>query len=475
MNRVMTGEGRVGQKGEVQVGKMEPHTEAGNRNEPRDPTGNDPEAKRARIAVKARSQPKEQFTNLMHHVTSELIQECLNKTPLKSAAGMDGMTVGQALKGIRWMLPPLMESIHQGQYQAPPVRRVHIPKANGGKRPLGVPAVIDRAIQAATARVLNEIYEQDFLTSSFGFRPKRGCHHALATVNELVHRTRLSHVLEVDIRDFFGSINHEWMMKFLRLRIGDPRMLKLIESWLKAGAMEDGKLQQMEKGTPQGGSISPLLANIYLHYVLDLWFERMVKKELRGRAQLVRYADDFVILFADPQDREDVEVLLKVRLAQFGLSVAEDKTHKTDLSLRENRGKERRHITFLGFTIYRKKTRNGKDVTTVFQTESKRFARAKVAMNEKLKRVMHWEVGKQVEAINATLIGHFNYYGMAGNMRLLNNFWYFTLRQWRRHLSRRSQKGTVNWKRMNEIMDANPLVRPRIRIPYSVLGTYVRL
>lgn len=455
--------------------KSEPHTVADNLAGHRDGRGNDPASKRARIAAKARSSPKEQFNNLMHNVTAELVEEKLNKISSSSSPGVDGMTKGQALKGLSWILPPLVQAIHQGRYEAPPVRRVYIPKATGGKRPLGVPQIVDRAIQGATASILNEIYEQDFLGCSFGFRPKLGCHHALATINEFVDRRKLNYALEVDIRDFFGSINHEWMMKFLRHRISDPRMLKLIEIWLKAGVMEDGKLQEMEKGTPQGGSISPLLANIYLHYVLDLWFEKKVKGRLRGKAQLVRYADDFILFFAEPEDREDVEALLKARLAQFGLSVAEEKTHKTDLGSRENRDKDRRHVSFLGFTIYRKKTRSGKGVTTVYQTEAKRFRRAKAAMKEKLIRMMHVEVESQAKAINTSLIGHFNYYGMAGNMQSLENLWHFTKRQWRRCLSRRSQKGAMSWDKMNELFEKHPLVTPRIRIPYGALGSYVRL
>jgi group II intron reverse transcriptase/maturase len=475
MNQVIIGEGRAKQKGEVQVGTKEPNSESGNPNGRRAITGNDLESKRARIAAKARSNPKEQFNNLIHHLSPDLIQECLCKIPWNSAPGGDGMTVEQALKGSSWLLPPLIKAIHQGNYQAPPVRRVYIPKANGGQRPLGIPEIIDRAIQAATASVLNEIYEQDFLNCSFGFRPKRSCHHALATLNDWVQRGKLSYVLEVDIRDFFGSINHEWMMKFLQLRISDLRLLKLIESWLKAGVMEDRRWQAMEAGTPQGGSVSPVLANVYLHYVLDLWFEKKVKKQLRGRAQLVRYADDFVILCSDPSDRNHIQALLKARLSQFGLTVAEDKTHQTDLRLRENRGKDRRHMNFLGFTIYRKKMVRGTGVTTVFQTEAKRFTRAKARMKEKLHKMMHWGVEQQVEAINRMLVGHYNYYGMAGNKRLLTNFWYFTLKQWRRRLSRRSQRGRMNWVKLNEILSKHRLAPPRIRVPYSALKSYVCL
>lgn len=198
------------------------------------------------------------------------------------------MVVSQAEKNLDWLLPPLLDAIHKGRYEAPPGRRVFIPKSNGGQRPIGLPEVIDRSIQAGVSKILNEIYEQDFLSCSFGFRPKLGCHHALATINELLHNWKLNYASEVDIRDFFGILNHEWLRKFLSLRVGDRRVLKLIDAWLAAGVMEKGKWIRMGDGTPQGGSISPILSNIYLHYVLDLWFERKIKKRLRGKAHLVR-------------------------------------------------------------------------------------------------------------------------------------------------------------------------------------------
>ena len=455
--------------------RLDPHTEAANLNEPRVKQENDPASKRARIAAKARINPKEKFNNLMHLVTRELIEERLNKIPGKSATGVDRMTKEQAKAGFSWIVPPLVRDIHSGQYKAPPVRRVYIPKASGGERPLGVPGIIDRSIQAAVASVLNEIYEQDFLPCSFGFRPKLSCHHALATLNQAVDKCKLQFALEVDIRDFFGSINHEWMMKFLGHRISDPRMLKIIEGWLKAGVFEDKKVIEMEKGTPQGGSISPLLANIYLHYVLDLWFEKAVKPKLRGQARLVRYADDFVLLFANPKDRKNVESLLKVRLGQFGLTVSDEKTHNTDLGYRENRGQDRRHVTFLGFTIFRKKMRNRNGVLTVFQTDGSRFRRAKAALKVKMKKIMHRKIEDQVRLLNLSLVGHFNYYGMAGNGKTLTDFRLYTMRLWRKSLSRRSQKGKVSWQQLNEMIAKHRLVLPRTRIPYGALQSYVRL
>ena len=454
----------------------EPYTVVGNPSVLSNGAGNDPTSKRARLAVKARSNPKEQFTNLLHHVNYKLVEECLYKIPLKSASGVDGMKVGEARKNLNWLLPPLLEQIHKGQYEPPPVRRVYIPKTDGGKRPLGVPQVLDRAIQAATAKVLNENYEQDFLKCSFGFRPKLGCHHALATVNELLFKGGMNYALEVDIRDYFGSLKHEWLRKFLSLRIGDKRVLKLIESWLKAGIMEDNGWRESEDGTPQGGSISPLISNVYLHYVLDLWFERKVKKQLRGRAQLVRYADDFVILFNERADLDTVKTLLKARLEQFGLNIAEEKTHTTDLTIRPNQGsQDRRRMTFLGFSIFRSRTRDGRGTKVVFKTEGKRFTRAKLKLKERLHKIMHLSIAAQAASINSFLVGHYNYYGVAGNLRRMHNLWHYSRRMWRRSLSQRSQKGRVNWDQMVKHLNQHPLKTAKIKIPYVKLPSLVRL
>jgi group II intron reverse transcriptase/maturase len=458
------------------VKKSEPHSVAGNPDGHRIKQEQDPVSRRSAVAAKARSHPREQFNNLLHHLTYELVEECLAKIPKSSAVGVDGMTVEQARENLNWLLPPILKQVHEGRYVAPAVRRVYIPKADGKQRPIGIPAVIDRAIQAAMTKILNEIYEQDFLKCSFGFRPELGCHHALATVNEILYRWKMEHVLEVDIQDFFGSLSHDRLMQFLRLRIGDERVLKLIETWLKAGVMEEGKWQENEKGTPQGGSVSPLLANIYLHYVLDLWFEKKIKRQLRGQAHLVRYADDFCLFFRTAEGPENMRPLLKARLAQFGLSVAEEKTHKTSLCERDNtQTHERRQMKFLGFTIYRSKNRSQTASKTVFQTEGKRFNRARAAMKEKIHRMRHRPIPEQVKVINAILRGHFNYYGIAGNARRLERFWDMTRREWKSSLSKRSQNGGVTWERFLVILKQHPIETPKLKISYTQLAAYVRL
>lgn len=454
----------------------EPYTVTGNRAGPSASSGRDPVSRRAALAAKARNHPKEQFNNLLHHLTYELVDECLNKIPRASAVGIDGMSVEEARQNLSWLLPPILKQIHAGQYAPPAVRRVYIPKADGKQRPIGIPAVVDRAIQAAMAAILNEIYEQDFLKCSFGFRPGLSCHHALATINEILYRRKAEYVLEVDIQDFFGSLNHEWLKRFLGLRIGDKRVLKLIDAWLKAGVMAEGNLLATAAGTPQGGSISPLLANLYLHYVLDLWFEKKIKPGQSEAAHLVRYADDFCLFFRRSNDMEQTKTLIKARLAQFGLTVAEEKTHSTHLGARPSGGThERRRMTFLGFSIYRAKNRTKTGNKTVFKTDSKRFSRAKATMKARIRLVKHWPVKEQVKMINAVLRGHFNYYGIAGNGQRIVDLWHFTRQEWKHSLSKRSQKGRLDWKRFKALLDQHRLVPPTIGLSYSQLAGYSRL
>ncbi|MFX1700306.1 reverse transcriptase domain-containing protein [Paraburkholderia sp. A1RO-1] len=251
-----------------------------------------------RIAAKARREPALRFTSLAHYITPDRVWTNLWKIPNHSAAGVDGQTVTQAKESFDSWIGPMVQSVHRKGYHAPDIRRVYIPKPGKQEmRPLGVPTVADRALQRSTAEVLSAIYEQDFLSCSFGGRPERSAHKALATLNEVIAGGKVSWVLEADLKNFFGSLDHSWILRFVEHRVGDPRLISLIRRWLKAGILEDGKVHQNEEGTPQGGSISVLLSNVYLHYVLDLWFERVVKRHLQGEAYLVRYIDDFVMCF----------------------------------------------------------------------------------------------------------------------------------------------------------------------------------
>ena len=280
-----------------------------------------------RIAAKARCEPKLRFTSLTHHINKDRIWKNLCQIPAKSAPGCDGQTAIGAKEEFEEWIEPMLVSIHRKGYRPPPIRRVYIPKpGKQERRPLGVPTVKDRALMRSTAEVLNAIYEQDFLACSFGGRPGLSAHNALSTLNEVIAGRKVSWVLEADIKNFFGSLDHGWLLRFVEHRVGDPRIISLIRPWLKAGILEEGELYPNQEGTPQGGSISVLLSNIYLHYVLDLWFERKVKPRLRGEAYLIRYIDDFVLCFQYREDASRVQEFLRKRLNRFRLSLEPAKT-----------------------------------------------------------------------------------------------------------------------------------------------------
>jgi RNA-directed DNA polymerase len=377
---------------------------------------------------------------------------------------------------IDWLLPPKLTQLHRKEYDASAVRRVHIPKADGKLRPLGIPPIVERGIQGVTAKVLEQIYEQDFLPCSYGFRPGRGAHNALASLEHLIRHDGFQFAYEVDIRDFFGSLDHGWLLRFLGHRVSDERILALIQSWLKAGVMEEGRHLPTESGSPQGGSISPVLANVYLHYVLDLWFEHKLKRQLKGRAALIRYADDFVILLEKATDFVDVESLLKARLAQFKLHVADEKTHKTDLRRRDSGGpKDRRRISFLGFEIFQAKAMSGRGNKIVFKTQGARFSRSKQRIREKLRDLTHRPLQDQARCLNSFLRGHYSYYGLPGNSQCLKNLAIFAVRRWRSTLGRRSQRGRLSWEKFQVILDKHPLVPVKLHITYPDLHRYVKL
>ena len=311
-----------------------------------------------RIAVKARCEPKLCFTSLAHHITQERVWESLCRIPSKSATGVDGQTVMEAKDSFEEWIAATLQSVHRQGYRAPEIRRVYIPKPGKQEmRPLGVPTVADRALQQSVSQVLSAIYEQDFLSCSFGGRPGRGAHQALATLHERIAGGKIEWVLEADLKNFFGSLSHEWMLRFVKHRVGDQRLISLIRRWLKAGVLEKGEVHLNEEGTPQGGSISVLLSNLYLHYVLDLWFERVVRPRLRGEACMVRYIDDFVLCFQYRADALRVQEALAKRLRRFNLTLEPAKTKLVEFGryAQKHAGKRGRKrpetIYFLGFTL----------------------------------------------------------------------------------------------------------------------------
>src|SRR5437764_9764808 len=356
------------------------------------------ETKLEQIAVKARGEPNLRFTSLAHHITRDRVLENLSKIPKRSAAGVDGQTVEAAKKSFDGWIEPMLQSIPRQGYRAPDIRRVYIPKpGKTEKRPLGVPTVSDRALQRTTAEVLSAIYEQDFLPCSFGGRPKLSAHHALATLNEVIAGGMIGWVLEADLKNFFGSLNHDWVLRFVEHRVGDPRLISLIRRWLNAGVLEDGAVHPSEQGTPQGGSISVMLSNVYLHYVLDLWFERVVTPRLRGEAHMIRYIDDFVMCFQYREDALRVQDALCKRLGKFGLTLEPTKTKLVEFGRFAQRhaakhGRKRPEtIYFLGFTLYC--TRNLKGNFRIgMRTERSRLQRTLRRLHDLMRRMRHLPV-----------------------------------------------------------------------------------
>lgn len=434
-----------------------------------------------RIAAKARCEPKLRFTSLAHHVTRDRVQRNLMQIPTRSAPGCDGITVPESKKDFEQWIEPMLRSVHRQGYQAPPIRRVYIPKpGKQEKRPLGVPCVSDRALQRSVSQVLSAIYEQDFLACSFGGRAARSAHNALSTLNEVIAGKKVSWVLEADLKNFFGSLNHQVLLRFVEHRVGDPRLISLIRRWLKAGILEDGEIHPNEQGTPQGGSISVLLSNLYLHYVLDLWFERVVKSRLRGEAYLVRYIDDFVVCFQYREDAIRFQRALQKRLVKFSLELEPTKTKLVEFGRFADRyaskrgGKRVETIYFLGFTLYCTRNQSG-GFKVGFRTEKSRLRRSLAHLSDLMRRMRHLPVREQAENLNRVLRGHYGYYGIAGNFHGLQKVHRFAERYWRRMLSSRSRQGKVTWNTFHQIKTRHPLQRPSLSVSYAQFQSYAVL
>jgi RNA-directed DNA polymerase len=425
-----------------------------------------------RIAEKARSEAKLVFTSLAHHISKELLWKNLCQIREDSAAGVDGQSVEATKESFDGWVEEMLASVHRQAYAAPPVRRVYIPKpGRTEKRPIGVPCVADRALQRSTAEVLSCIYEQDFLPCSFGGRPQLGAHHALATFHEIVSGKKVSWVLECDIKNFYGSMDHSWTMRFVEHRVKDPRIVSLIRRWLRAGVLEEGNVEIEDRGVPQGGPISVLLSNVYLHYALDLWFSKVLRPRMRGEVYLVRYLDDFVMCFQYRSDAERAQRALGKRLGRFGLELEPRKTKLVEFGRfasrhAKRRGRRLETVNFLGFTHYC--TRNRADrFQCGRKTEKARFARCLAKLTRVMGIVRHRRLAEQVAEINQILRGHYAYYGMGGNLRTLHRLHRICERCWRRMLNSRSQRGKLTWEKFHAIKRSFPLKRPRLYVPYS--------
>jgi len=400
-----------------------------------------------RVHQAARKDRKQRFTALLHHVYDVArLRVAYFALKRDASAGVDGETWQHYGEALEENLHDLSGRLKRGAYRAKPVRRVFIPKADGRQRPLGVPALEDKIVQRAVVEALNTIYETDFLGFSYGFRPGRSPHRALDALSVGIQRKRVNWVLDADIRSFFDTLDHGWLVKFIEHRIGDRRVVRLIQKWLKAGVLEGGKRTTSEMGTPQGGSISPLLANIYLHYVFDLWAHRWRRKQARGDVVIVRYADDFVVGFEHRQEAERFLTELRERFTKFGLELHPDKTRLIEFGRyaeknRRDRGDGKPEtFDFLGFTHICGKTRKGW-FTVLRQTMRKRWQTKLKEVKAELQRRMHWPIPEQGAYLRSVVAGHIRYYGVPMNGAAIGAFWMAVGRLWWRALRRRSQKG----------------------------------
>jgi group II intron reverse transcriptase/maturase len=421
-----------------------------------------------RIAEAARRHPARAFTTLAHHIDLDWLREAHRRTRKDGATGIDGQTSDAYAANLEDNLRSLLARFKSGAYRAPPVRRVHIPKGDGTQtRPIGIPTFEDKVLQRAVAMLLEAIYEQDFLDCSYGFRPKRSAHQALEAVRDATMPVGGGWVLEVDIRKFFDTLDHACLREIVGRRVRDGVLLRVIGKWLNAGVLERGTVTLPDAGTPQGGVISPLLANVYLHEVLDEWFHRDVLPRLKGRARLVRYADDFVVVFSSEVDARRVFDVLPKRFGKHGLALHPDKTRLFDFR-RRDRGNPAGPGTFdfLGFTHHWGKSQRGASIVKQ-RTAKSRFSRALHRVREWCREHRHDPLRAQQQGLAAKLRGHYGYFGVSSNFPALDRFHREVRRAWQKWLSRRSNAGYVDWDRMLALLERFPLPRPRIAHRYA--------
>lgn len=407
-----------------------------------------------RIALKY-----EKVQNLMKYVNENTLKEMYKRQPKNKAVGIDGITKEMYGEHLEDNIDKLIHDMKQFSYRPYPVRKTYIPKGNGKLRGLGIPSFEDKMVQGVFKEILEAIYETKFLDSSFGFRPNRGCHDAIQRINKHIMADKVNYIIDADIKGFFDNLDHEWLMKFLEHDIADKNFLRYIKRFLIGGVMEDGKKLETDKGTVQGGLISPVLANVYLHYVLDLWFEHM-KKEFRGEMYLVRYADDFVCMFQYEKEAQEFYKLLIERLRKFNLEIAEDKSRILPFG-RYKGTKE--SFDFLGFTHINGKSHWGK-YCVIHRTSKKKLKQKREAAKQWLKEHMHESIPETIRKLNKKMIGHYRYYGIYGNFIGLNKFYKYVRQQLYFTKRRRDQSLWLTWKKLGQILKVYPIASPKIYI-----------
>lgn len=428
------------------------------------------ETQLARIAEKARENPKYKFMTLIHLINEETLSAAHNQMAVRKAPGVDGVTragYGEELEG---NIRDLVVRMKKQAYKPQKVRRVHIPKPGTDQtRPLGIPAYEDKLVQAVAAQILNAIYEQDFMGFSYGFRPKRNAHDALKHLNKLIEGHRVNYIVDADIKGFFDHVDHHWIMEILRERIADTNLLRLIHRFLKAGVIEAGIRYDTPEGTPQGGVISPILANVYLHYVLDLWFQKVVRKHCRGAAHMVRYADDFVCCFEFEEEARKFYDALEKRLAKFNLELAADKSQiiafgkNAEAEAEANGLSKPGTFDFLGFTHYCGKSRHGK-FRVKRKTSRKKFKASVAKAKEWIKSHRNVPVPDIMKMLKRKLQGYYQYYAITDNIKALARYKELIERLLFKWLNRRSQRKSFGWDKFQKLLMKYPLPRAKISV-----------
>jgi len=427
------------------------------------------ETKLRRIAEIAKTKPNERFTSLIHLINAETLMQSHNNMKAGKASGIDNVTKYEYEADLKENIEDLVGRMKRNAYKPQPARRVYIPKpGSNNKRPLGIPAYEDKLVQGALAEILNAIYEQDFLECSFGFRPNRGCHDALQLLDKILNKSSIRYVVDTDIKGFFDNIDHEWMMKFIEHRIEDKNLRRLISRFLKAGIMEAGIRYDTPRGTPQGGVCSPILANIYLHYTLDLWFDKIVRKHCRGDAYMVRYADDSIFCFQYAEDALRFYRAFINRLDKFGLEISQEKTKIIRLNKDDEDSGEDDNgssFDFLGFTHYVGRDKNGRK-RVKRKTSKKKYKASLLRCKEWMKRNRSTPIKQFMRIMKAKIQGHCNYYGITDNRMAVSNYIDECKRLLYKWLNRRSQRKSFCWDKFSLFLDKYPLPKAK---------TYVRI
>lgn len=429
------------------------------------------ETKLIRIAEIAKEKPKDVFTSLYHLLNTKLLTQCHNELAGNKATGIDDVTKLEYSMNLEENIQGLVERLKKHSYKPQAVRRVYIPKGDGKKkRPLGIPAYEDKIVQSGLNKILQAIYESSFSNNSYGFRPKRSCHQAIIKLNSIIEHKKINYIVDADIKGFFNNVDHEWIIKFIDLRIKDPNIIKLIKKFLKAGVKEEGIIQKTNVGMPQGSIISPILSNIYLHYVLELWFEVKVRKESIGQLEIVRYADDYVCCFQYEKDAKLFYEKLKDRLAKFNLEIEESKTkiikfgRFAEDKCKTNGLNRVPTFDFLGFTHYCSKSKNDK-FRVKRRTSKKKFSAKLKDFKIWIKAVRNiYKIQEIFEVVKLKLRGHYQYYGITDNSPMLKNFKFQIEQLLFKWLNRRSQRKSFDRYKFNLYLKLNPLPTPKIYV-----------